>query len=422
MKADRRHRTMLQDRTAAKIAVVGAGPAGLIAAETLAAAGHRVTVYDHMASAGRKFLMAGRGGLNLTHSEPFDAFLARYGSAAERLRPAIAAFPPDALRAWCEGLGQTTFVGTSGRVFPHAMKTSPLLRAWLIRLAALGVTLAMRHRWSGFDDDRRLVFATPAGDIAVAADAAVLGLGGASWPRLGSDAGWVDILERAGVRVAPLEPANCGFVVAWSEIMRARFAGAPLKSIALSFADKRVRGEATITATGVEGGAVYALSGPLREAIARDGTATLEVDLRPDLGDETLRVRLARPRGKQSRTTFLRKAAGLAPPAIALVNEVLARRAEAPDAAALAALIKALPLTLIGTAPIARAISSAGGIAFDEIDATFMLRKKPGVFVAGEMLDWEAPTGGYLLTACFATGVAAAKGAMKWLDEGSRCK
>jgi len=406
-------------RTPYCIAVVGAGPAGLIAAETLAAAGHRVTVHDHMASAGRKFLMAGRGGLNLTHSEPIDTFLTRYGIAAERLRPAIEAFPPEALRAWSEGLGQATFVGTSGRVFPHAMKASPLLRAWLHRLAARGVTFAMRHRWNGWDRDSRLVFATPEGDVAVAADATVLALGGASWPRLGSDASWVAILERAGVHVAPLKPANCGFLIDWSQTMRERFAGSPLKPVALAFEGHTIRGEAMITTTGLEGGAVYALSAPLRDAIMAHGTAILHVDLRPDLGLDALAARLDRPRAKQSRSTFLRKAAGLAPPAIALVNEVLARRKGEPDAAAFAALIKAVPLRLTGTAPIARAISSAGGVPFDEIDATFMLRKTPGVFVAGEMLDWEAPTGGYLLTACFATGMAAAKGAMAWLGRAS---
>jgi uncharacterized flavoprotein (TIGR03862 family) len=413
-------------RTPFHIAVIGAGPAGLIAAETLAAAGQRVTVYDHMASAGRKFLMAGRGGLNLTHSEPLDAFLRRYGTAAERLRPAIEAFPPAALRAWSEGLGQTTFVGSSGRVFPHAMKASPLLRAWLGRLATLGVEFAMRHRWSGWDHDGRLVFATPGGEIAVAADATLLALGGASWPRLGSDATWVAILERAGIRVAPLTPANCGFTIDWSATMRERFAGSPLKRIGLSFMGRTVRGEAMITSTGLEGGAVYALSAPLRDAIAAHGTATLVVDLRPDLDAKALATRLGKPRGKQSRSTFWRKAAGLSPAAIALVNEVLAKgvlasKAE-PDAAALAALIKSLPLRLTATAPIARAISSAGGVAFDEIDQAFMLRKKPGIFVAGEMLDWEAPTGGYLLTACFANGMAAAKGVVKWLDHHARSR
>jgi uncharacterized flavoprotein (TIGR03862 family) len=402
------------------IAVVGAGPAGLIAAETLAAAGHRVTVYDHMASAGRKFLMAGRGGLNLTHSEPLEAFLTRYdGGATERLRPAIEAFPPAALRAWSESLGQTTFVGTSGRVFPPAMKASPILRAWLARLAALGVAFAMRHRWTGWNDRGRLVFTTPAGEVVVQADAVVLALGGASWPRLGSDARWVAILEQAGIAVAPLKPANCGFLVAWSEMVRERFAGSPLKRIALSFAGRTVRGEAMITATGLEGGAVYALSAPLRDTIATAGTATLAIDLRPDLDAKALATRLGRPRGKQSRSTFLRKAAGLSPSAIALVNEDLAKRGGAPDAAALAALIKALPLTLTGTAPIARAISTAGGVSFEAFDDAFMLKQKPGVFVAGEMLDWEAPTGGYLLTACFATGMAAARGAMAWLGRGS---
>jgi uncharacterized flavoprotein (TIGR03862 family) len=398
------------------IAVVGAGPAGLMAAEILGRAGCRVTVYDHMASAGRKLLMAGRGGLNLTHSEPFATFLARYGAAAARLEPAITAFPPEALRAWCEGLGQETFVGSSGRVFPRTLKASPLLRAWLRRLDGLGVSFSMRQRWTGWDDAGRLVVATPDGEANVAADAVVLALGGASWPRLGSDAAWVPILERTGVAVAALAPANCGFTVDWSAMLRERFAGTPLKRIALMFADKTVRGEAMITATGIEGGAVYALSAALRDAIAADGGATLMIDLKPDLDADALVVRLARPRGKQSRATFLRKAAGLAPPMIALVNEALARRhAGEANAESMAKLIKALPLALTGTAPIARAISTAGGISFDEIDASFMLRQKPGVFVAGEMLDWEAPTGGYLLTACFATGAAAARGVLKWL-------
>ena len=408
--------------TSPHVAVIGAGPAGLIAAETLAVAGVRITVYDHMASPGRKFLMAGRGGLNLTHSEPLDAFLARYGTAAERLRPAIEAFPPGALRTWSEGLGQTTFVGTSGRVFPRALKASPLLRAWLRRLvASRGVGFAMRRRWTGWDAQGRLVFTTPSGDAAVEVDATILALGGASWPRLGSDGSWVDILEQAGIAVAPLKPANCGFLVDWSDTIRERFAGTPLKRIALAFAGRSVRGEAMITTTGIEGGAVYAQSAPLRAAIAARGGATLFIDLRPDLDAGTLAARLARPRGKQSRATFLRKAAGLSPPAIALVNEALARRRTGePTAGELAALIKALPLHLAGTAPIARAISTAGGVSFDAVDAQFMLRKKPGVFIAGEMLDWEAPTGGYLLTACFATGVAAARGALKWLGHESR--
>ena len=402
----------------ATVAVIGAGPAGLIAAETLARAGARVTVYDHMASAGRKLLMAGRGGLNLTHSEPLEAFLARYGTAAERLRPAIEAFPPDALRAWSEGLGQATFVGSSGRVFPQALKASPLLRAWLRRLGELGVTFALRHRWTGWDG-AALAFATPAGRIHVAADATILALGGASWPRLGSDAQWVTLLQAAGVKVAPLKPANCGFVVAWSDVFRRRFEGAPLKRIALSFAGRTVRGEAILTATGIEGGAVYALSAPLREAIAAKGEAILTIDLRPDLELATIAERLTKPRGKQSRATFLRKAASLSPPAIGLVQEAIATRGGGePAPADLAALIKTLPLRLTATAPIARAISTAGGIRFDVVDARFMLRAKPGTFVAGEMLDWEAPTGGYLLQACFATGIAAAQGALAWLESG----
>ena len=401
-----------------RIAVVGAGPAGLMAAEVLASAGARVTVYDRMPSIGRKLLMAGRGGLNLTHSETLERFLAHYGAAEPRLRAAIAAFSPDALRAWCEGLGQSTFTGTSGRVFPTALKASPLLRAWLRRLDRLKVTFALRHGWTGWDARGAMCFAAPAGMVSITPDAAGLALGGASWPRLGSDGGWVSLMEKAGIAVTPLKPANCGFVVAWTDIFRLRFEGAPLKRIALTFNHETVRGEALITAAGIEGGAVYALSAPLRDAISAAGHAILTIDLRPDFALEDLAARLAAPRQKQSRATFLRKAAGLSPPAIGLVNEALAaNRGVEPPPAALAGRIKAIPIRLIAAAPIARAISTAGGIAFAEIDARFMLRRRPGVFVAGEMLDWEAPTGGYLLQACFATAVAAAHGALAFLSE-----
>jgi len=400
------------------VAVIGAGPAGLAAAEIVANAGARVTVYDRMPSIGRKLLMAGRGGLNLTHSEPVDKFLSRYGAAEPRLRAAIAAFPPEAVRDWCERLGQTTFVGSSGRVFPRVLKASPLLRAWLRRLDLLKVRFMLRCRWTGCDAQGALTFSAPAGNLAVRPDAAILALGGASWPRLGSDGAWADILAKAGVAVTALAPANCGFVVAWSDIFRLRFEGAPLKRVALAFAGETVRGEAVVTAGGIEGGAVYALSAALRDAIARDGAAILAIDLRPDLTQAAIATRLAAPRGKQSLSTFLRKAIGLAPPAIGLVHEALAaNRTVAPTPAALAALIKAVPVRLIATAPIARAISTAGGIAFDEVDERFMLRRRPGVFVAGEMLDWEAPTGGYLLQACLATGAAAGRGALAWLAE-----
>jgi uncharacterized flavoprotein (TIGR03862 family) len=399
------------------VAVIGGGPAGLIAAEGLAASGARVTVYERMSSVGRKFMLAGRGGLNLTHSEGFEAFMRRYGEAEAALRPAIEAFPPEALRAWCEALGQPTFVGSSGRVFPKAMKASPLLRAWLRRLAGSGVEFRFRQRWTGWDREGRLSFEGPEGTVAIAADATILALGGASWPRLGSDGGWADILRSQGVAVATLKPANCGFTVAWTELFRDRFEGSPLKRIGLSFGASSARGEAIVTRTGLEGGAIYALSGTLRDALAASGEAILNVDLRPDLAEAALARALSVPRGKKSLSTFLRKAAGLPPVAIGMLRE---RASPAGDPAAmppaqLAALIKALPIRLTGTAPIARAISSAGGIPFGEIDEHFMLRRKPGVFVAGEMLDWEAPTGGYLLQACFSTGAAAGRGALAWL-------
>ena len=369
-----------------------------------------------MPSVGRKFLMAGRGGLNLTHSENLDRFLPRYGEAEVWLAPAIAAFPPPALRAWCEGLGQATFVGSSGRVFPERFKASPLLRAWLARLDGLGVRVATRHRWEGWTETGHLAFVGPGGPLALRPDATVLALGGASWPRLGSDGHWIAPLARVGVTVAPLRPANGGFVVPWSEHFRARFAGEPLKRIALSFGGRTVKGEAMITAGGVEGGAIYALSGPLRDAIAAEGEARPVLDLRPDLADTELETRLATRPKAQSLSTFLRKAAGLSPVAIGLLREG-AGSSPPPVGPALAALIKAMPLRLIAPAPITRAISTAGGVALDEIDAGFMLRRRPGVFVAGEMLDWEAPTGGYLLQASLATGVAAARGVLDWLAE-----
>jgi uncharacterized flavoprotein (TIGR03862 family) len=386
-----------------------------MAAEVVARGGGRITVYDRMPSVGRKLLLAGRGGLNLTHSEELEGLLARYGDAEARLRPAIEAFSPAALRAWCEGLGQTTFVGSSGRVFPQAMKASPLLRAWLRRLGAEGVAFELRHHWRGWDDDGRLLFTTPQGNVATDADAVVLALGGASWPRLGSDGGWVGSLTKKGIGIAPLRPANCGFVVHWSEVFRGRFEGHPLKRIELSFGGRAVRGEALITQTGLEGGGIYALSGALRDAIAASGEAILQIDLRPDLTQTELERRLGAPRGKQSFSTFLRKAAKLSPAAIGLLREVDTASAPASDVAALAGRIKAVPISLVGVAPIARAISSAGGVAFDEVDEHFMLRQRPGTFVAGEMLDWEAPTGGYLLQAAFATGAAAGRGALRWL-------
>jgi uncharacterized flavoprotein (TIGR03862 family) len=394
-----------------RVAIIGGGPAGLMAAELLGRAGVAVTVYDQMPSLGRKFLMAGRGGLNLTHNEDFARFTQRYGEARAHLLPLLEAFRPEDLRAWCEGLGQETFVGSSGRVFPKAFKASPLLRAWLARLGQLGVAIRLRHRWQGWNAEGHLVFTDSAGQTVLdQPDETVLALGGASWPRLGSDGTWTTILVGRGVAVAPLRPSNMGFVIPWSDVMRSRFAGEPLKRIALTFEGVTVRGEAIVTADGIEGGAVYALSGPLRNAIERDGRALLSVDLRPDLSVAALTKRLEAPRKGQSASTFLRKAAGLSPVGIALLRE--SSPVLSTDAEGLARLIKAVPLNLTGMKSLDRAISSAGGVSFAELDEHLMLRRLPGIFVAGEMLDWEAPTGGYLLQATFATGAAAAKGVL----------
>ncbi len=405
--------------SAPQVAIIGAGPAGLMAAEIIAGAGLQVTVYDRMPSVARKFLMAGRGGLNLTHSEPLDVFLTRYGTAAPRLPAVIEAFPPDALRAWSEKLGQSTFIGSSGRVFPQAFKASPLLRAWLRRLDGLGVRVALRHHWIGWDHDGALRFETPEGERSCRPDATLLALGGASWPRLGADGTWTSLLANAGVSIQPLRPANCGFRVDWSDVFRNRFEGQPLKGVLLRHDDRSVRGEAVVTRIGLEGGGIYALSALLRDAIAERGETILRIGLRPDLSAAELVTRLSSPRRKQSFSTFLRKAAGLSPVGSGLLQEA-AVRADIPLAAmsaeTLATLINGVPVTLTGPASIDRAISTAGGLSFDEIDDRFMLRGHPGVFVAGEMMDWEAPTGGYLLQACFATGVAAGKGVLEFLE------
>ncbi|MEY9398291.1 putative flavoprotein (TIGR03862 family) [Bradyrhizobium japonicum] len=391
-----------------------------MAAEVLAQGGARVSVYDAMPSAGRKFLMAGRGGLNLTHSEPQPEFTARYREAAPKLQAAIAAFSPDGLRAWSAALGEPTFVGSSGRVFPKAFKASPLLRAWLRRLDAAGVRFAFRHRWTGWDDQGRLRFQTADGVQAIETKATVLALGGASWPRLGSDGGWADILASKGVAVSKLRPANSGFTVAWSDVFRDRFEGQPLKGVALTIGAHTVRGEAMITRSGIEGGAIYALSAELREAVLGLGQATLTIALRSELDLASLTTRLSGTRGKQSLANFLRKAAQLSPVGIGLMQEAAiasGRPLASFSPAELAKLINAIPVHLTGVAPIERAISTAGGVTFDELDERLMLRKLPGVFAAGEMLDWEAPTGGYLLQASFATGAAAGRGVLEWLKK-----
>ncbi len=391
--------------------IIGAGPAGLMAAETLAKGGVRVVVHEKMPSVGRKLLMAGRGGLNLTHTEPQEAFLARYAGATGPIGGWLEAFSPTALTEWAEGLGQPTFVGSSGRVFPRTMKASPLLRAWLGRLSELGVEIRTRSRWTGWRDGA-LVFDTLEGERVEPADATVLALGGASWPRLGSDGAWVPTLESEGVTVSPLVPANAGFDVAWTDILAERFAGQVLKPATLTFGDLSVRGELMVTRYGVEGGAIYALSAALRDAIAAEGSANLVVDLRPDLTEAALAERLARPRGKDNMTNHLRKAGGLSPVAIALLREI----GEIPPGfEKLAKRIKAVRLKLTGIQGLDRAISTAGGVAFAGLDPSLMLTARPGVFVAGEMIDWEAPTGGYLLQASLASGVVAANGVSQWL-------
>ncbi|MDX9861671.1 MAG: TIGR03862 family flavoprotein [Rhodospirillales bacterium] len=402
------------------VAVIGGGPAGLIAAELLSAAGLAVTLYERMVTPGRKFLMAGRGGLNLTHSEPLAAFLGRYGTAGGFLAPAIQAFPPAALRDWAAGLGQPTFVGSSGRVFPAAMKSSPLLRAWLARLQGQGVAFRLGRDWLGWDAAGRLLFRGRDGALETAGPAAtVLALGGASWPRLGSNGAWVDILAARGVAISPLRPANCGFEVGWSAVFRQRFQGQPLKNVALSFEGRTVRGEAVVTAYGLEGGAVYALAPALRDAIAADGRAVLRIDLCPDRGAADLKARLGRPRGKRTMSDFLRRTLGLPPVAINLMREAAGPSLPA-DPDALADLVRAVPIELKAAAPLERAISTAGGIALSELDGAFMLKRLPGVFAAGEMLDWEAPTGGYLLQGAFASGATAARGVQAWLGRAGR--
>lgn len=447
-----------------RVVVIGAGPAGLMAAETLALAGHAVDVYDAMPSVARKFLLAGKGGMNITHSEPLPAFIGRYGSRARDLDPMIRDFDPDALRAWIEGLGIGTFVGSSGRVFPADMKAAPLLRAWMQRLRDAGVRFHMRHRWVGWDEVGALRFVAgrsgaaaqgaaggreavageareeagagsfattsdgpaPASDgspingISVHAAATVLALGGASWPRLGSDGAWVPLLSALGASVAPLKPANCGFDILWTPFFSDKFAGAPLRAITAQVTDAdgvthTRTGECIVTATGIEGGLIYALSAALRDTIATVGSATLTLDLAPGLSFDRVLEEIQWPRGSKSMANHLRSRIRIEGVKAGLLREVLDASGFA-DPQQLARTIKALPLTLIAPRPIAEAISTAGGVMFESMDAHGMLVARPGVFCAGEMLDWEAPTGGYLLTACFASGRAVGKGVAAWLD------
>lgn len=387
-------------------AIIGAGPAGLIAAEILSANGRTVTIYDRMPSIGRKFLMAGRGGLNLTHSEPFDSFVRRYGAAADWARPLLEAYGPEDLIGWAQGLGQETFAGSSGRVFPKAMKASPLLRAWQRRLSDQGVTLRLRHRWQGWDGAGRLAFSGPEGPVLDKADATVLALGGGSWPKLGSDGLWTDILRARGAAVATLMPSNCGVRIVWSETFRTRHAGQPLNNIRVSAGRAAARGEATITQYGLEGGAVYALSGEIRAQLA-SGETQLSIDLRPDMSLDSLARKLDAPRRGDSASNFLRKRISLAPAGINLMRE--AGTDLNGDPMRLARAIKNIALTVQGLAGLDRAISSAGGLSRDALDEHLQIRGLDGVYAVGEMIDWDAPTGGYLLQLCFATGVHAAR-------------
>lgn len=402
-----------------RVAVIGGGPAGLMAAETLSHAGTQVDVYDAMPSIGRKFLQAGVGGLNITHSEMYDAFCARYGESRPQLQAMLDKLPPDALRAWVHELGVETFVGSSGRVFPSQMKAAPLLRAWLHRLRNAGVRLHVRHRWLGWDTEGALRLVNPDGEISIKPQATVLALGGASWPQLGSDGAWVPWLQARGIEITPLQSTNCGFEVAWSTHLRDKFAGTPLKAVALTFTDSQGRteqrqGEMVISAHGVEGSLIYAFSDRLRQHLNVYGSATFSLDLAP--GRDMLRVlaEINRPRGSRSLSSHLQSRVGLNALKVALLRETLSKEQFA-DPAMLAATIKSLPITVQATRPIAEAISSAGGVSFTNLDRNLMLTALPGTFVAGEMLDWQAPTGGYLLTACFATGLWAGLGVLDWL-------
>ena len=396
------------------ITIIGAGPAGLIAAETLLSRGARVDIYDAMPSAGRKFLLAGKGGLNLTHSEEYEKFIARYGERSEILKPYLDAFTPDDLRVWAKNLGIETFVGSSGRVFPEGMGAVPLLNAWMARLSELGANFHFRHRWLGWDQKNALRFETAQGEILTESDGVILALGGGSRHKTGSNAAWIPLLAARGVEVAPLKPANCGFDIHWSDHLRTRLAGHPIKTVRLSFGGITKRGEFVVTENGVEGSLIYAFSAALRDEIEAQGRAIFRLDLLPDWTEEKLRKSLSAPRNSRSRSEHLKKRTGLKGVKANLLWEILPRE-KWNDLDALCAAIKSLPLTAVAPRPLEEAISSAGGVSFDALDESLMLKKIPGVFCVGEMLDWEAPTGGYLLTACFATGRAAGEGVLKWI-------
>ena len=405
---------------AARVAVIGGGPAGLMAAEVLIQGGAQVDVYDAMPSLGRKFLMAGKGGMNITHSEDFATFVTRYGARRAQLQALLEAFDPNALRAWIHALGIDTFIGSSGRVFPRDMKAAPLLRTWLHRLRASGVRFHVRHRWLGWDDQAALRFMTPQGAHSVPADALVLALGGGSWSRLGSDGAWVPLLAQRGVEIAPLRPSNCGFDVGWSAHFSSRFAGHPVKPVILTCTDQsgvtqRKTGEFLITAGGVEGSLIYTFSAALRDAVESNGSVLVHLDLLPGKTLPWVIDEIARPRGSRSQASHLQSRLGIKGVKAGLLRELVPAQDYA-QAHRLGAAIKALPLRITAPRPLDEAISSAGGVCFETLDAHLMLRDLPGVFCAGEMLDWEAPTGGYLLSACCASGRAAGVGALSWLQ------
>lgn len=398
------------------MAIVGGGPAGLMAAEVISAHNVKVDLYDSMPSVGRKFLMAGKGGLNITHSEPFEQFVSRYGKRRANIEPMLKVFGPEELRQWVHGFGIETFVGTSGRVFPVGMKASPLLRAWLKRLSDSGVTFHLRHRWTGWRTDRSLRFEAPQGEKIVNTDAIILALGGGSWSRLGSNGAWVPRLREVWAEVEPLRPSNCGFDVAWSPHFRQRFEGHPLKSVTLSFGSFHQQGEFIITKTGVEGSLIYAASSMLRDEIEVKGKAIITLDLAPNRSEEWLQEKLSKPRGSRSIAAHLEKTINLKGVKAGLLHEFVSKQ-DFTSPAQLAYFIKHLSVPLIAPRPLEEAISSAGGVTFESLDGNLMLRSMPGVFCAGEMLDWEAPTGGYLITACMSSGYAAGQGVLKWLDK-----
>ena len=407
-------------KTLGRVAIVGSGPAGLMAAEVTSAQGLQVDLFEAKPSVGRKFLVAGKGGLNLTHAEPFNNFLSRYGTRQEELEPILQAFGPDALQVWLHELGFETFVGSSGRVFPKIMQAGPILHAWVTRLRAAGVNFNMRHKWLGWDNEGNLRFITPEGERSIQVDASILAMGGGSWPQLGSTAEWIEPLERRGVAIVALKPANSGFDVSWTTHFRERFAGQPVKPVVLAFSDSQNRkfqeqGQFIITKYGLEGGLIYAASALLREEIETQGHVTIHLDLSPDWTRDRLIERLSKPRGSRSWSSHLKRTVGLAGVKAGLLWEYLPKDVYV-DPHKLAEAIKSLPIPLKAPRPLAEAISSAGGVRFEELDQHLMLHRIPGVFLAGEMLDWEAPTGGYLLTACFATGKAAGEGAVRWLD------